>query len=541
MVCAVSLISWAAFLFVDLHPHYVANHGGSPGWVRHRARHCACVDRRARRRAVRRGPRWLRRSRGRCSAATRGSTCSPREELRKSAGRPSAALIELPLAALCFWIARASRGRSRPPRRSSGRPASRSVTIELVPLSARGNAGAHGHGRLPAQRRCRPSRQSSRAHAQREKPSTRASPMCIARRSTSRVPAMPVISPGLAAAPPTPSGHPVDVARSRPGGVVEQPAGGRVVLILPEHVMREEELSGAAQAGHTVAPKSPTWPARSGAAASANAARRRRRPRRAPSGRRPAQLPEPEAHEPLMPAGSMAPPRRKRAGRRAFLGEAQVGPGAALAARPSCARRAARHARRVRIRRSLCGRRARPGPRRSRRLRRSKPRRDRARRAPREGHDQPQGRRSARATSGRARRVAVLEPPGVAALVGRSQAPARIRPAAPPDHVVVGGRLRGRAEDPQAGFDQVLVADVPHRSASQRRRLRRCCRTARRRARHRPVAALLRRRPARARQGRPGPSPRAAWAECPGDAGVAVVHDGMARAVHDLALSSPEA
>ena len=146
---------------------------------------------------------------------------------------------------------------------------------------------------------------------------------------------MPVMSPGLAAAPPTPSGHQLDVCAEQAGGVVEQPPGGRVVLILPEHVMRgEEELSGAAEA---VAYRRPEI------ADLARPERGRRVGERRPEGGAglgehrqvaDAQLREPQAHEPDA-GGSMAPPRRKRAGRRAFLGEAQVGPGAALAVDPA--------------------------------------------------------------------------------------------------------------------------------------------------------------------------------------------------------------
>jgi hypothetical protein len=107
MACAVLLIPWAAFLFSDLHPHYVANHwrlawGGFDIALGIALASTAVLV--------------MRRSPGAEVAATITGTllvCDAWFDVLTSRGGSditqavlSAVLIELPLAALCFWIAR---------------------------------------------------------------------------------------------------------------------------------------------------------------------------------------------------------------------------------------------------------------------------------------------------------------------------------------------------------------------------------------------------------------------------------------------------
>jgi hypothetical protein len=107
MTCAVLLIPWAAFLFADLHPHYVANHwrlawGGFDIALGIALASTAVLV--------------TRRSPGAEVAATITGTllcCDAWFDVLTSRGASditqavlSAVLIELPLAALCFWIAR---------------------------------------------------------------------------------------------------------------------------------------------------------------------------------------------------------------------------------------------------------------------------------------------------------------------------------------------------------------------------------------------------------------------------------------------------
>jgi hypothetical protein len=107
MACAVLLIPWAAFLFADLHPHYVANHwrlawGGFDIALGIALASTAVL-------VVRRSPS------AEVAATVTGTLlcCDAWFDVLTSRGASditqavlSAVLIELPLAALCFWIAR---------------------------------------------------------------------------------------------------------------------------------------------------------------------------------------------------------------------------------------------------------------------------------------------------------------------------------------------------------------------------------------------------------------------------------------------------